>query len=54
MSTYGTTVEITSEEIYNNLSIEDKKRFNKAIIVGAESDESTVKIKCVLVNDVNQ
>lgn len=52
MSTYAVKVYLTAEDIYNKLSEEDKKRFNKVIItdVNREADMS-VGITYVLVND---
>lgn len=55
MSTYAVKVYLTAEDIYNKLSDEDKKRFNKAIItdVTREADMS-IGITCILVNDCSE
>lgn len=51
--TWYTNVYLTADDIYEKLSEDDKKRFNKAFIVGVESDwqSNGVDIACVLVND---
>lgn len=53
--TYAFDVYISEEDLYDMLSDEDKKRFNKAIITDVKRDEinGRVTIKCVVVNDCN-
>ena len=53
--TYAIDVHISEEDLYDKLSDEDKKRFNKVIITDVKRDEITsgVTIKCVVVNDCN-
>jgi hypothetical protein len=52
MSTYAVKVYLTAEDIYDKLSDEDKKRFNKAIITDVTRDsDMSVGITCILVND---
>ena len=52
MNTYAVKVYLTAEDIYDKLSEEDKKRFNKAIITDVTRDaDMSVGITCILVND---
>ena len=52
MSTYAVKVYLTAEDIYDKLSDEDKKRFNKAIITDVTRDaDMSIGITCILVND---
>lgn len=52
MSTYAVKVYLTADDIYNKLSDEDKKRFNKAIITDVTRGiDMGVDITCILVND---
>ena len=52
MSTYCVKVVITAEDIYEKLSDEDKKRFNRVIIADMSRDlEMNVELTCVAVND---
>lgn len=52
MNTHVVKVHITAEDVYNKLSDENKKRFNKAIITDVTRDaDLSVGITCVLVND---
>ena len=51
--TYGIKVSISETEIYDKLSEEEKKRFNKVIITDVTRDTlaGIVNIDCVVVND---
>lgn len=52
MATYCVKVVITAEDIYEKLSDEDKKRFNRVIIADVSRDlEMNVELTCVVVND---
>lgn len=53
--TYALDVYISEEDLYDRLSDEDKKRFNKVIISDVQRDwvSGGVTIKCVVVNDCN-
>lgn len=52
MDTYCVKVVITADEIYEKLSDEDKKRFNRIIIADVSRDlEMNVELTCVAVND---
>lgn len=52
MPTYCVKVVITADEIYEKLSDEDKKRFNRIIIADVSRDlEMNVELTCVAVND---
>ena len=52
MATYCVKVVITAEDIYEKLSDEDKKRFNRVIIADVSRDlEMNVELTCVAVND---
>lgn len=52
MATYCVKVVITAEDIYEKLSDEDKKRFNRVIIADISRDlEMNVELTCVAVND---
>lgn len=52
MPTYCVKVVITADEIYEKLSDEDKKRFNRIIIADVSRDlEMNVELTCVVVND---
>ena len=52
MPTYCVKVVITADEIYEKLSDEDKKRFNRVIIADVSRDlEMNVELTCVAVND---
>ena len=52
MDTYCLKVVITADEIYDKLSDEDKKRFNRVIIADVSRDlEMNVELTCVAVND---
>lgn len=52
LPTYCLKVVLTAEDIYEKLSDEDKKRFNRVIIAGVSRDlEMNLEITCVAVND---
>ena len=52
MPTYCVKVVITADEIYEKLSDEGKKRFNRIIIADVSRDlEMNVELTCVAVND---
>ena len=52
MATYCVKVVITAEDIYEKLSDEDKKRFNRVIIADVSRDlEMNAELTCVAVND---